>query len=321
MKRKKISILFYSLLLLFSLAACGEETEDAPETAFSVSLQSTAGTGYYWDCSLSDSRVVSVVSEQETTASPLPGSSFTTNFFFTGKKSGTATASFCCSQSWDDSVCYLRTCELTVDRDKTVTGELSGPTARIRPGEGLFKLAASDTSVALWIEEEDGSYTFTPLRNGSTTLTFTSLNEDEPSCRVFHLSVAEDGELTVTEDTGLTETESYSSLADLEEKVGFPMPLPEGSLINELCSVGTMAYVNFTREETEFAYTGGDLDLNAFITANTDIRTISGYTVVLQTDAGATAAWEKSGTVYCITSEAAVSAEALTALLEEMLRG
>ena len=320
MKQKKLIMLLLILLPLVFLCACGKE-DKAPseETGYSVSLQTSVGTGYYWDCTVSDSSIVSVKSTQQLGNAVTPGSTYMTDFLFTGKKRGTATATLCCCQSWDNSVCYLYTCDLTVDRDKTVTGELSSQTARIHPGDGMFKLTASDTSVALWTGGDDGSYTFTPLRDGTTTLTFTSLDASVAPSRIFYLSVSDGGLITITEDTGLKIAETYESLDRLEQKVGFTMEMPAEYDINEISSVGGLAYTNFLWHDVEFAYVGGSLDLDAFLSPGANVMAVYGHKVITQTLLCTMAAWETDGNVFCITSEEVISSEDLLQLLQEIL--
>lgn len=319
MKNKTIGLLLLTFLISCTLCACGEKDEAPEDKSFTVSLQSTAGTGYYWDCELSEEGIVLAESEQKIGENPTPDSTIETDFHFTGRKRGTVTASFYCRQSWDDSVCYLYTCEMTVDRDRTVTGELSRQTVSVRPGEGLYKLKASDTSIALWTETEDGAYLFTALRDGLTTLTFTPLEDEEASERIFYLKVTEDGLISITEDNGLKDTETYTTLEHLEKKVGFSMKVPEEAEINEINSVGAIAYTSFTWNGIEFAYAGGELDLDAFRDENAEILSVAGHQVIVPADPGTTAVWEKDGEVYCISSEEKIPMEELISLLEEVL--
>ena len=320
MKQKKIISLLLCLLLIFTLCACGQKSENLPEEiGFSVSLQSTAGTGYYWDCTLSEEGIVTMESEQRAVQDPMPGSPITTDFRFTGKNHGTVTADFCCCQSWDDSVCYLHTCELTVDRDKVVTGDLSRQTARIRPGACLYKLTASDTSIALWTSEDDGSFTFTPLRDGSTTLTFTPLEAGAASERIFYLTVTDSGTISITEETGPKSAETYDSMELLEKKIGFAMKLPKNAEPSEISSVDSIAYTNFTWNGIRFAYAGGDLDRNAFLSADASVHSVAGCSVIIRNSVSTLAAWEKDDSVYCISSEEILSTDDILTLLEEIL--
>lgn len=319
MKQKKLILLLFVLLLTVLLCACSEnESIPQNERDYSVSLPTSVGTGYYWDCVLSDSDIVSVKSTQNPAADSSPGSTYMTDFLFSGKKRGSCTATLSCRRSWDDSIIYFYTCELKVDREKVVTGELSSQMARIHPGEGLYNLAASDTSVALWTSEDDGSYVFTPLRDGATSLTFTPYDESA-SDRVFYLNVSQEGLITITEDTGLKNAESYQTPQQLEQRLGFSMDLPETCVINEISSVDSMGCIRFEWNDNEFVYVGGDFDLDAFPGPGTNVIAVGGHKVTTQTLLYTMAAWENDGKVFCITGEQAIPSEDLLQLLREIL--
>lgn len=318
MNHKKLIAL--SLCLLLLLSGCGSGNDAPPEQeGYTVTLRSAAGTGYYWDCTLSEEGIVTLESEHRPPEDPTQDSMFTTEFRFLGKSHGAVTATFCCHQSWDDSVNYLYTCDLTVDRDKAVSGELSRQTAVIRPGSEQYKLTASDTSIALWSVGDDGSYTFTPLREGAATLTFTPPEQSAASVRIFYLTVTEPGLISITEDTGPKSAESYATLDMLEQKLGFPMPIPESAEPSEISSVGRIAYTSFTWNGIRFAYAAGDLDRGAFLSPDAEVCAVSGTSVILRNSFSTLCAWEKDKNVYCISSDEILSKDELLTLLTEIL--
>ena len=318
MKRRK-PILLLCLSLLLTLSACGKKHEAYRGIPYTVALESAVGSGYFWDCTLSESGIVRVESEMLQPENAEPGTMFTTEFRFYGEKHGDVSATLCCHRSWDNSVCYLHTCELSVDRDKLVTGELSEQTVRIIPGEGSYQLTASDTSIALWTNEEDGSYLFTPLRDGMTTLTFASQDASLAPTRVFYLSVAEDGSFSVSEETGLMPEAHYSTVKELEQRLGIPMLLPADGAVSEISSVDAMAYTSFTWHGIEFAYVGGDLDPEAFRSPGSEVLTLGECDIMISNGVGTVAAWERDGHVYCISSDVSIPTEDLQELLKELL--
>lgn len=320
MRLKKAILLLLILLLTAVLCSCGKEESAPPDKdKFSISLQTTAGTGYYWDCVLSEKGIVNVESIQDIPDDLSAGSSTTTTFFFTGKKHGTVTATFYCRQSWDDSVFYQHTCDMEVDWDKVVTGELSRQTATIRPGDKAYKLTSTDSSIALWNSEDDVSFTFTPMRSGFTILTFTPLDDPTAPIRSFYLRVADDNSMTITEQDSPINTGSYTSLEDLETSVGFFMNTPAGAMLNEISSAGGMAYVNFTWNRIQFAYVGGELDLNAFLTPDTDTLTVGECEVIVPDGSNTIAAWQAGSIVYYISCEEPLPSEDLLTLLNEII--
>ena len=320
MRSKKAVLLLLILLLSAALCSCsGEKAEPPDDEKFNISLQTTAGTGYYWDCALSEEGIVAVESIQDIPDDLSPGSSITTVFSFTGKKQGSVSATFCCQRSWDDSVTYQQTCDMEVDWDRIVTGELSLQTATIRPGDGIYKLSSTDSSIALWDNMDDNCFTFTPMHSGFTVLTFTPLNDPMAPVRSFYLRVADDNTLTITEQDSPSDTGSYSSPEELEKAVGFFINAPEGSVLDEISSAGGMAYLNFTWENMQFAYVAGELDLDAFRTPDADILTAGEYEVIVSRSGNTVAAWEANDIVYYISCEQSLSDEDLLALLDELL--
>lgn len=319
MRTRKLTLLLLSLLLISVLCSCGKDEAALPETRFSVSLQTTANTGYYWDCVLSEEDIVAVESTQDIPDDLSVGETITTTFFFTGKKHGTVTAVFYCRQSWDDSVSYQQTCDIEVDWDKIVTGELSGQTATVRPGDKPYKLSASDSSIALWSSDDDISFTFTPLRSGFTTLTFTPLDDPVAPVRFFYLRAADDNTLTITEQEAPINSGFYSSLEDLESQVGFPMRVPASATLHEISSAGGLAYVNFSWKQTQIAYVGGELDLDAFRTPDAEIVTVDKCEVILPDSSSSIAAWEANGHVFYISCDESIPRTELLTILNEIL--
>lgn len=318
MKQKRIIALVLSLILCLSLCGCGKKDKDTDaDYGFKVALKTVAGSGFYWDCTLSEDGIVTVSSEEDLVEDAVAGSTITTNYHFVPKRRGEVTAEFFCRRSWDESVYFQRSCVMTVDWDKVITGELSGETVVIRPGDGSYTLALSDAGVVLWTEETDGSFVFTPQRDGYTTLTFTS-DEDKTDRRVFDLSVAEDGEITLTENEDLPDIGSYKTVGELEAKLGYFMPLPAGVECNEIGNVGEMGYVNFVWDGLLFAYVGGPLDINAFAEPGTERLNLADTEILLPDGAGTTAAWKKDDIVYYISAEESISEENVRLLLTDI---
>ena len=316
---KKLSAFLLCLSLLLALCACGDENEVYVEdTGFEVSLQAEAGSGYYWDCTLSKTGVVDVAKQLIHPDKLSPGSEFTTVFRFTGVKEGSVTADFSCSQSWNDTVQYLYTCELTVDRERAVSGELSRQTARIRPGDGSYKLTAGDTSIALWEMSSDGVYSFTPLRSGSTVLTFTSADKSIDTNHVFYLTVTDGGTLSITEDHAVQDSEAYDTMELLEKSVGIPMPLPDGAEPEDISSAGGIAYVSFVWNGSRLAYAGGALNFDELLSPDAEVTQVDGHKVIIRNGLFTLAAWESSGFVYCISSDDILTTKQITLLLEDI---
>lgn len=321
MRSKKVLFLLMLFLLTAVLCSCGEKTADLPnEGKLDISLQTVAGTGYYWDCALSEEGIVTVESAQIIPENLSSGSSVTTIFSFTGKKHGSVTANFYCRQSWDNSVFYQYTCDMEVDWDKIVTGELSEQTATIQPGDKPYKLTSTDSSVALWNSTDDISFTFSPMRSGYTVLTFTPLDVSSTDpIRSFYLRVADDNTITVTEQGDPPDTGFYTSVEELENNIGFSMNTPESATLNEISNAGGMGYINFTWQHMAFSYVGGELDLDAFRTPDASTLSIGEHEVFVSNVGNTVAAWDVNGIVYYISCNESIPREDLLKLLNEMI--
>jgi len=319
MKAKRIFLLLTALCLAVLLCACSGK-KDGGEY-YSVTLQAEAGSGYFWECSLSAADIVTVEPLQEETKELEAGSIFNTEFRFYGKSYGTVTADFRCCQSWDETVVYLRSCELSVDKDNAVTGELSQRQVAIAPGAADYSLTMQDNTLAIWNVDENGTYIFTPQHEGSTLLTFTRYGESETDVmkREFYLTVTEDGEISVTEDNALQGVGGYDSVELLEDSLGFPMPLPEEAELVEASRVGELAFVDFMWRDLEFAYVGGEMDVDDFFAEDARVLNVRSVQIGVLCDGGMQAGWELNGYGYYIVCDEILSDSYLQELMGQIL--
>jgi len=288
-----------------SCCACGGKRKQE-KGVYSVSLQTAAGSGYFWECTLSESGIVSVDTIEETTDDLQVGSPVMTEFRFTGLEVGMVTAEFCCSQSWDDTIVYRQVCELSVDKDNVVTGELSPETVIINPGTLDFALSIEDPTFVIWNLDETGTYyTFEPLHDGSSTLSFTYQGADENSVvtREFYMTVTEEGVISVTANDELQGLDTYDSVEVIEERVGYTIPIPEQAEIMEISSIGDLAYIYFIWRGIEFAYVCGTFSTDSFFSAESKTIDVNGIKIGVIDEDGTMAGWEKDGVSYYITSE------------------
>jgi len=317
MKRKRLVAAVLAVCLTLGLCACGKKKDDE---YFLVVLQTVAGSGFFWECSLSEEGVVTMECIAEDAEELSAGSTVLTEFRFFGEEDGTVTATFRCTQSWDESVFYLQTCELSVDSDQVVTGEMGTQMVVFDPGEN-FSLEAEDPSLLLWTKDENGVYTLTPQHDGSTTLIFTDSTSgvNDIIRKEYFLTVTEEGMITVAENTEMTGSDRYPDLAELERKVGFSMPVPESAEVTEISSVGSLAFVNFRWRDYEFAYVGGEMNTDEFFTEEANIMTINSVMVGVNSDNGITAGWTNNDCGYYIATSDDVESADLSALLTLMI--
>lgn len=310
-------------LAAFSLLLCScSGRGETGQKGYTVQLAGSAGTGYFWNCRLSEEGVVRVETNQRVPDNVSYGTEYPVTFTFFGEHYGEVDAELECVRKYDDSIRVCQTCKLTVDRNNDVTGELSTQKLIIDPGEPGYSFSCTDSTVISWIDREDGTFEISPLRGGSASITLTKAADSDSEMKklVYNLTVSDDLCFTVKEQQSENSNGKFESLEDLQNSTGFKMPLPEGAEVLEIRGLDGMGYVRFRYLEREFSYVAGNFDMESFFVPGGKTVVVNGISVGFPYQDKSLAGWKKLSIGYYIMAEEKLTDAVMLTVIGEILK-